>query len=256
MALITFMSDFGDSDHYVAAVKAKIYSIDPTLKLIDISHQIEACNIAHGSFVLKSVFKEFPAGTIHLATVNTSVQGSYELIAIKLEDHYFVGSNNGLFSLISDSEPTEAITLHWDNEKGSFPEKDILAEAAGKLAQGISLNELGDPVTNLQRMLNKKSRATKQKISGHVIHVDHFGNLITNIEYNDFSILSKNRKYKIIYGRTSTGEIHNAYSSVVHGECFTIFNSLGLLEIGIYMGNGSELLGLNYDSPVNIIFED
>lgn len=258
MALITFMSDFGDCDHYVAAVKAKIYSINPDARMLDISHGIARFNIAHGSFVLKSVFKSFPEGTVHLVAVNSNYDIQPRFVGLEVEKHYFVGPDNGLLSLISDQEAGAVVLLPRPATNGIsyFPERDILAQAAAKLAVGKSLDEIGEPYGQMKRMINKQARATKQKISGSVIHVDHYGNLITNIQYKDFEILSKDKKYKINYGRTFADQIHPSIASVVQGESFHIFNSLGLLEIGINMGNGSELLGLGYDSQVHIIFED
>ncbi|MDN5211328.1 SAM-dependent chlorinase/fluorinase [Fulvivirgaceae bacterium BMA12] len=258
MALITFLSDFGNCDHYVAAVKAKIYGVDSNIKTLDISHGIARFNIAHGSFVLKSVFRSFPEGTVHLVAVNSGYQVQPKFIALEVENHYFVGPDNGLLSLISDSQGSKVVKLPEaeNNGHGYFPERDTMGLAAAQLAAGKKLEEIGEPYEQMKRMINKQVRATRQKISGSVIHVDHYGNLITNIEYRDFEILSKNKKYKINYGRTFADEIHAYQASVVQGESFHIFNSLGLLEIGINMGNGSELLGLEYDSPVHIIFED
>lgn len=257
MALITFLSDFGELDHYIAAVKAKIYQLNPEQKVIDISHQIKPFNLPHGSFVLKSVFREFPEGTIHLVTVDSSSKANTNYIALELEEHYFIGADNGLLSLISEKEPTEVVKIDaLSNTSTNFIEKEILAPIAVKLAHGTALAEVGAPFDAMKRLLNKKSRASKQKISGHIIHVDHYGNLITNIELKDFDVLSKNKKISINYGRTFSNQIHESYDSVVHGESFHIFNSLGLLEIGINMGHGAELLGLDYDSPVTIIFEE
>ena len=258
MALITFLSDFGDCDHYVAAVKAKIYSINPDASVMDISHGIARFNIAHGSFVLKSVFKSFPEGTVHLVAVNSNYEVQPRFVGLEVEKHYFVGPDNGLLSLISDQETGRVVLLPGQATNGIayFPERDALGKAAALLAGGKNLEEVGEPYEHMKRMINKQVKATRKKISGSVIHVDHYGNLITNIPYQDFEILSKNKKYKINYGRNFSDEIHQSVASVVQGESFHVFNSLGLLEIGINLGNGSELLGLKYDSPVHIIFED
>ncbi len=256
MALITFLSDFGEIDHYTGVIKAKIHSLNAEQRIIDISHHIKPFNLPHGSFVLKSAFREFPEGTVHLVAVDSSSRANTNYIALKLEGHYFVGADNGLLSLISEKEPTEVIKIDTSDSSVHFAEKEILAPIAVKLANGAALSEVGSPFSDMKRLLNKKSRASRQKISGHVIHVDQYGNLITNIELRDFEILSKNKKVSINYGRAFSNQIHKSYDSVVHGESFHIFNSLGLLEIGINMGHGAELLGLDYDSPVTIIFEE
>ncbi len=257
MALITFLSDFGDSDHYVAAIKAKIYQADPDIKIIDISHHVARFNIAHASFVLKSVYQSFPEGTVHLVAVSASTDANQRYIGIELNNHFFVGADNGVLSLLDERPPNAVVVLNEPEDGHSkFPERDLLSMAAVELAKGKDLTGVGQRFEGMKSLLNKQFRATRQKISGSVIHVDHYGNLITNIPQQDFDILSKNKRYKITYGRTTAHEIQENIANVVHGETFHIFNSLGLLEIGINMGNGSELLGLSYDSPIHIIFEE
>lgn len=255
MALITFISDFGYSDHYVAAVKGKILQVNTGLQIIDISHHIEHFDIAHGSYVLKMAFRDFPKGTVHLAAVNSNGNGSEQSIAIKLEDHYFVGTDNGLFGLVSEREPTEMVALDGSSGPTTFPARDVLATAAARLADGESLERLGKPIPSIKRLLGRSMRATKKQISGHVIRVDHYGNLITNIEKKAYDILSKGKAYTITFGRENASKVHEGIYQTGNGDVFIVFNSLGLLEIGINHGNASELLGLHYDSPVNIIFE-
>lgn len=257
MALITFMSDYGYSDHYIAAVKASILRANPSLHIIDISHHIEHFNIAHGSYVLNAVFREFPEGTVHLVSVDTLSSDKDPYIAIKLEEHYFVGKDNGLFGLISEQEASAIVVLP-DLEKhpSAFPAKDIFAPAVAKLASGSSIHDLGQPLDTMKRMIGRQPRATKRQISGHVIRVDGYGNLITNIEQQVFTILNKKNEFNIIFGRESSNKINGYISQTGSGDCFVIFNSAGLLEIGINKGNASELLGLHYDSPVNVLFPD
>ncbi len=257
MAIITFISDFGYSDHYVAAVKGKILQIDPDLRIVDISHSIEHFDLAHCSHVLKMVFKDFPLGTVHLVAVNSNPRESEALVALELENHYFVGTDNGIFGLISDKEPTKIIALPQpEGFSNTFPARDVLAGAAGRLAIGDSLDKLGDPLPSIKRLLGRSMRATKKQISGHVVRVDHYGNLITNIEKQAFDILSKQKNFKVIFGRESISKINKIIHQAGSGDVFVVFNSLGYLEIGINHGNASELLGLQYDSPVNILFEE
>jgi S-adenosylmethionine hydrolase len=257
MAVITFMSDFGGKDHYVAAVKARLLSINPELKIIDISHDIEPYDIIHGSFVLKSVFREFPVGTIHLAAVNTldSVEGD-PIIAL-IDGHYFVGADNGMFSLISEHLPETIIRLNNpDLETTVFPARDVMARSAAMLAGGATLNDLGQATTEFKQLLGRQLKATKKQISGNVISVDRFGNAVTNIDQEIFNILQKDRKFMIRFGREEIHIIHPTYASVEPGDCVAIFNSNDLLEIGINKGNASELLGLSFDAPVVIHFEE
>lgn len=257
MAIITFISDFGYSDHYVAAVKGKILQVDPGLKIVDISHSIQHFDLAHCSHVLKMVFKDFPLGTVHLIAVNSNPREDEGLVALELENHYFVGTDNGIFGLISDKEPTRIIALPQpEGFSQTFPARDVLANAAARLAAGESLNKLGEPLSSVKRLLGRSMRATKKQISGHVVRVDHYGNLITNIEKQAFDILSKGKGFKVIFGREYVSKINPTIHHTGSGDVFVVFNSLGYLEVGINHGNASELLGLQYDSPINIIFEE
>jgi S-adenosyl-L-methionine hydrolase (adenosine-forming) len=255
MALITFMSDFGTSDHFVAAVKAKILSVNPGLRIIDISHSIEHFNIPHAAFVLKSVFQEFPKGTVHLVGVDSINHKEDEYLAVKLDEHFFLGVNNGLFSLISNTEPNAIIRLNLPaNKKTTFPAKDIFAAAAARLASGASIYDLGIPTKNFKRMLPRQVKATKKQMVGNVIRVDHYGNLITNIERELFYSLKGNNDFSVSFGIERVHKIHENYSDAEPGDCFVIFNSQGFMEIGINNGNASELLGLGYDSTVSVGF--
>lgn len=257
MAIVTLLTDSGESDHYVAAIKAKILSINSGIKLVDISHRIQPCDIGHAAFVLRSVFREFPKGTIHLVGVHATGQRDDSLIALQLEDHFFIGADNGLFGLISDKIHQNLVALNTINSVlSTFPEKDIFAPAAVKLASGVTLSDLGKPMVTFKKMIDRQVKATKKQITGTVIKVDNFGNLITNIPKEAFDILSSGKTYSVQFRREKFTRIQTQYNQVEEGECFLLFNSLGLLEIGIYKGNAAELLGLSYDSTVNIIFED
>jgi len=257
MALITFLSDFGVIDHYVAAVKAKILSVNSGLQIIDISHNIEPNNLAHASFVLKNVFKDFPKGTVHMVGVNTPNFPGPEYLALKIEEHYFVGADNGLWGLLSDKAASQVVNINSLKPVNStFPARDIMAPAVAKLASGTSIHDLGKPVEDYYRMLARLTKATKKQILGHVIHIDHYGNLITNIQQKDFDFLSKGKKLKVIFGRESMNKIHGSFTSVENGDCFLLFNSMGLLEIGINNGHAGQLLGLEFDRLIVINFED
>lgn len=250
MAIITFMSDFGTSDHYVAAVKGHLLSMQPDLTIVDISHTIEQYNIAHGSFVLKYIYSQFPAGTIHLTSVNS--QESSAFIALAMDDHYFIGADNGLFSLLSSKTPSQIIYL--PQKDTTFPALDVLAPAAANLARNNDINRLGESREDYYRLMPRQVKASKKQISGNVIRVNNYGNCITNIEKREFQILSKNKKYNIILGRERLSRLADHPKKVEPGDCYALFNDLDLLEIGINKGNAAELLGLQYDSSIHVIF--
>ena len=257
MAIITFLSDFGEQDHYTAAVKARILATNPNLTIVDISHQIAPCDIAHGAFVLKAIYKDFPAGTVHLIAVNSIGRPDDKYFAAELENHFFIGTDNGLIGLISEKTPRIQVDINsLKPVESTFPAKDILAPAAVKLASSTSIQDLGHPLQEVKRMLARHLKANKSVISGHVIRVDHYGNLISNVDKTTFDILSKQKTYNITFGRENARRINKSINQVEAGDIFVIFNELGYLEIGINQGRASDLLGLGYDSPVMIKFDE
>lgn len=255
MAIITFTSDFGLSDAYVAIVKATILKKDPAANIIDISHLVKPANIADGAFVLASAYRQFPESTVHLVAVDSMGQKGDKLVAVFLDGHYFVGTDNGLFSLISNKLPDQIVELSIP-ENLSFPAKEVFAESALKLSQGIKIETLGGSIPELKRLLGRQFKATRSEMSGHVIKVDHRGNLITSLPRHDFDILSKDKRFTIGFGRETARKINLASNEVEAGDCYVIFNFMGLMEIGIRHGNAAQLLGLNFDSAVWIKFED
>jgi S-adenosyl-L-methionine hydrolase (adenosine-forming) len=257
MAIITLLTDSGESDHYVAAIKARILSTNPGITLVDITHRIPPCDLAHAAFVLRNVFRDFPKGTTHLVGVHATADKDGTYIALQLEDHYFVGTDNGLLGLISEKAHQQLVEINHINPlKTIFPEKEILAPAAAKLASGVNITTLGKPMPGFRKMIDRQMKATRKQIVGHVVRVDNYGNLITNITKEAFDILSHEKAYTIQFGGERFRRIHAQYHQADEGECFILFNSLGLLEIGIYKGNAAELLGMEYDSLVTITFEE
>jgi S-adenosylmethionine hydrolase len=257
MAIVTLLTDSGESDFYVAAIKAKILSTNPGLTIVDISHHIASCDIAHAAFVLRSVFRDFPKSTVHLVGVDAAGNRNDVPVAVQLEEHFFIGADNGIFGLISDKQPQNVVELNKVNRiTTTFPEKDVFAPAAAKLASGVNISSLGTPLQQFKKMTDRYVKATRRMISGHVIRVDHSGNLITNIPREAFETLSKGKNFVVQFGGEKFRKIQTNYNQAEQGDCFVMFNSLNLLEIGIYKGNASALLGLHYDSPVMIMFEE
>src|SRR5690349_21045850 len=170
MAIVTLLTDSGESDHYVAAIKARIISINPGIRIEDISHRIKPNDIAHAAFVLKAVFRDFPKGTVHIVGVDAVGDKNDMPIAVQLEDHFFVGSDNGLLGLISDKSHQNLIVLNSINSiQTTFPERDIFAPIAAKIASGVALSDLGRPMPSFKKMIDRQVKATKKQITGCVI---------------------------------------------------------------------------------------
>lgn len=254
MGLITFLSDFGYRDHYVAAVKARILQLAPTVPVLDITHAIEPFNIAHALHVLQAVFRDFPVGTVHLVGVNDLGSPRAAWHAARFQDHYFVAADNGLLALLCDGQPDELVALPPPTRPFASPTRDLLAPAAVHLAQGGALQDLGPLTTDLYSLLNRQVRLQDHRITGHVVHVDHYGNLITNITRSVVEVIGRDRPCAIHFARETVRSIATHFQDADPGEAVCIFNSQEQLCIGINQGNASELLGLHFDSQVDLRF--
>ncbi|TGD82674.1 SAM hydrolase/SAM-dependent halogenase family protein [Hymenobacter wooponensis] len=254
MGLITFLSDFGYRDHYVAAVKARILQLAPAIPVLDISHAIEPFNIAHAVHVLSAVFRDFPVGTVHLIGVNDLGAPRAAWHAAQHEGHFFVSADNGILPLLCDGKPEQLVSLGAGTNATASPTRDLLAPAAVHLAKGGALVELGPITTEAYQLLNRQLRLQDHRITGHVVHVDHYGNLITNITRTAVEVLGRNRPSTIHFARETVRDIAPHFQAAPPGEVVCIFNSQDQLCIGINQGNASELLGLYFDSQVDVRF--
>ncbi|GJM30161.1 MAG: hypothetical protein DHS20C17_27960 [Cyclobacteriaceae bacterium] len=256
MAIITLTSDFGASDHYVGALKGAILSQRDSQIIVDISHQINSFDLAHGAFVVKSMVPFYPNGTIHLIAVDTIGNSGNCHLAVELEDQFFLLANHGMLGLLGDQEPRKVIELPApDKRPSAFPALEVLVPAAVALASGTPIDKLGAPREDYHKMMGREMRINKNQIIGHVIRVDHYGNLITNIRQESFCEMDQGKGFNILIGREQFKRLNNSINETGSGDCYVMFNSLGLLEVGINKGNASELLGLQFDSPIHIAFE-
>ncbi|MFQ3575841.1 MAG: SAM-dependent chlorinase/fluorinase [Cytophagales bacterium] len=245
MAIITFTSDFGIKDHYVAAVKAVIYSFNPNIKIEDISHEIQAHDIGHGAHILGSVFRDFPKGTVHLVAINAQNAVKEKLIALKIEEHFFVGEDNGFFSLLTEKKPTAISELPFDpNSNDTFPEKNVLARAAVSLANGSSVYDLGKQLLETKIFRHRSPLFGPNEIECHVKHIDTYGNLITNLNKESFEEKVGYKFDRISIKREDLDHISKNYKDTTPGDAVAFFNSNGWLQININFGNASELFGM------------
>ena len=272
MGLLTLLTDFGYHDHYVAALKARLLRLAPSLPVLDITHGIEPYNIAHAVHVLRAVFRDFPLGTTHLVGVSdygasaTGAVATPAWHAAEHEGHYFVAADNGLLALLCDGLPEKLVRLQPESKLAGAPvpsqqpaslnpTRDVLAPAAVRLAQGQALASLGPPTTDFYALTNRQLRLQDNRVTGHVVHVDHYGNLITNISRAAVDVVGRGRPATVHFGREQVRELRPHFAAVPPGEIVCTFNPQGCLCVAINQGNGSELLGLYFDSQVDVRFE-
>ena len=249
------MSDYGLEDHYVAAAKGTLLSLSRELTIVDISHEINLSDISHGGYVLRNTFKKFPIGTVHFVAINSSRSVKNRWIGMTLEGHHFIGTDSGIFSIISNENPTLVVQICPITPENSGLKK--VGQAVKDLAMGSDLKHIGKIITDHLQLIDRSAKITKKSIVGHVIHIDHYGNLITNIKCKDFLEIQKingNSPFQIQVGREIFDRLQKGYDEVEPGECFVLFNSEKVLQIGINMGRASELLGIRMDSTVYINF--
>ncbi len=257
MGILTIISDWNKDDYYVAAVKGAILSRCPDAMIVDISHRIQAFNIAEASHVLQQAYPCFPPGTVHMVAVKSEADQDHPHVALRYRDHFFIGNDNGIFGLLLENEPQECITLP-PKDPVSFPELAVYAPAACHILEKGNLAGLGESHDRLYRQVPMLPAIDQHVINGSVIYIDSYHNAITNIHRSLFDQIGKGRPYEIFvqsnYFRITS--ISRRYQETTPGEILALFNASGLLEIAINGGNASELLNLGISSSVRIKFRE
>ena len=271
MSIITLTSDMGTKDYYVAAVKGSILSEIKEAIIVDITHEIAPFNIAQASFVIRNVFRDFPKGSIHVIGVNPepaiNKSNSEDIVhvGIEHEGHYFIGADNGMFSLIFDRTPDEIyeLTLSQDSDELTFPTKFIFAKAACHLARGGTLPVIGKKKDNIRQSIMYQPTAQNDSIAGVIVYIDSYGNIITNITRKQFEQVGRNRSFRVTFRGETHGieNISTHYGEVAEGNLIALFTTSGYLEIAINKGvegkggGVSSLFGLSLYTTVRIDFE-
>ncbi len=259
MNIITLTTDWGKANHYAGAVKGALLRHIPNALIIDISHDINCFDIMQASFVLRNACHDFPPGTIHIIGINTEAGINTPHIVVKHNQHYYIGADNGIFTLIIDEEPQLAIELdiRQDTDYFTFSERDVFVKAAAMLASDQPPETIGTHYKSLNERIAFKPVVYPDQITGKVIFIDNYDNVFVNIDVNLFKKIGKNRNFEI--GLRLPGEVinelHQSYSDVVPGERLALFGSTGFLEIAVNQGKAASLLGLNLNDTVAVVFD-
>ncbi len=254
MGVITLTSDWGLKDYYLSSVKGMIYQHYPEARIVDISHEIQPFNINEAAYILKNAYKSFPDGTVHIIGLNSEESLKTPHVAVFHHNQYFIGTDNGIFSLIFGEQPEKAVVLDiiQESEKFTFSERDRFVKAAVHLAKGGKLEELGNEKEKLIEKLSFEPVVSENMIRGMVLHVDNYENLVTNISEALFKKVVNHKKFEISFRSYTVNSIQKAYSDSRPGEIAALFASNGLLEIAINKGNASSLLGIIANDPIII----
>lgn len=256
--IITLLTDFGTEDSYVSAMKGVILSINPDATIIDISHQIPPQDITAGAFVLSQSAPFFPKGTVHIAVVDPGVGGKRKPILIETDKYFFVGPDNGIFSLALQNERIRR-KIHLTNKdyflgyiSSTFHGRDIFSSVAAYLSLGIDPAVLGKKIKEIKDLSFKKPYVKNMKITGEITHIDRFGNLITNIDERLLRKVFKNRKFKVAVCGNVIEKLAPAYSYAKKDEIISLIGSSGLLEIAKRDANAGRELGAKKGDRVEV----
>jgi len=257
MPIVTLTSDLGVKDHYVALIKAKLLSGAPGVQIVDISHQVSPFNILEAAFIMRNACFHFPPGTIHLTSVHAESRRPVRAILLEYKGQYFIGMDNGLFSLIMEDSPDMAVEIPFPPDfVSSFITGDILVKIAVDLLKGADPQGIGPAAGALETKQYLRPPDNRDLIRAGIVYIDNFGNVVVNITKERFEKLCGGRSFSIHFKRNDVfSEISGAYQDVPEGEKLCLFNSAGFLEIAIHKGNASQLLGLHLDDIIQITFE-
>jgi S-adenosyl-L-methionine hydrolase (adenosine-forming) len=245
VSVITLLTDFGTADYFTGAMKGVILSINPKAVIVDITHEIPPQDVAAGAFTLLAAYDTFPAGTIHVAVVDPGVGSTRRPIVVNAANYLFVGPDNGLFTHVYDCAPAfEAFHItaseHFRQPVSTtFHGRDIFSPVAAALSNGVEPASFGPRISDPVRLSSPDKPA--------IIHIDHFGNLITNITRDQFQgttlainghVISSFRKF---------------FGEAPGDEPFGIWGSAGLLEIAVNGASAAEALGVKRGDEVQIL---
>ncbi|MEO9892379.1 SAM-dependent chlorinase/fluorinase [Aurantibacter sp.] len=276
MAIITLTTDFGLKDHFVGAIKGAIYKELPDVTIVDISHNIGPFNIQECAYILQNSYKHFPEGTVHIIGVDAEPTPETKHIAVLMDGHYFICADNGIIGLLnSETPPTKIVEIAIHNaDSSAFPTSEVFIRVACHIARGGTLEVVGKPYNNLHEVRDLAPSVSDggNKISGVVLYIDNYGNVVTNIHKNFFEAYRKGRDFEIQARTKVLRKIHRKYSDIIDynldkskrkgpGELLAIYNSANYIEIAIYKsnpragGSANSLLGLDYLDSITINFK-
>ncbi len=259
-AIITLTTDWGSVDHYTGAVKAAIISRLPDARIIDISHNIPPFDIKKAAFILRNSWHHFPEKTIHIVGINTEESETVPHIVIEYKKQYFIGADNGIFSLIFNDPPVNIFELQVPQDSGffTFSTRDRFVKTAVHLALGNDIEELGIPKSQVTTFLSMQPILTDNRLQARVVYIDNYQNVFLNISSEVFRQMGKGRRFTlIIKGKPNEIQaIHNAYGEVAEGELVILHSTTGFIEIALNKGTAASLLGLHPDDMVVIEFHD
>lgn len=255
----------GLKDYYVASVKAALLSQAPTATIVDISHNVRSFDIPEAAFQLRSIWKQFPIGTVHIIGINSEYSKKQTHLVVQYMSHYFIAADNGIFSLLFDDIPEDIYEINIElGFDWTFPMKGVFATVAAHLSKGGTAEFIGKRVQSYKEVLGHTPIVDADNITTHVEYIDKYGNIYLNITKSIFEETKKGRSFAIQIKKShnSMRKISNNFSDVPDGDRLAMWASNGHLMIALnggatdHGGGATDLLGMKKGDIVNIIFYD
>ena len=259
--MITLLTDFGTKDPYVASMKGVISSICPHAAVVDITHEVPKFDVRTGSLILAQASPWFPDGTVHVGVVDPGVGTARRPILVESKRFLFVGPDNGLLMLAAMRDGLRTVyaienrRLMLKRISRTFHGRDIFAPVAAYLASGVEPQEVGPEITDYVVPDFARPEVSDEGISGEIMYVDGFGNLITNIPEELLAELGVKEGSEIsieMRGRGLKLKLHSAYGEARPGELLAIIDSWGMLEIAANLASAAEKLGVGPGDKIRV----
>jgi S-adenosylmethionine hydrolase len=254
--VLALLTDFGHRDHYVAAMKAVALGIEPDVTFVDITHDVPAQDVTAAAFELDAVYRDFPQNTVFLVVVDPGVGSARRGVAVDAGGYRFVGPDNGVFSLVLHAQPRATAVEITEPRfmrpaiSRTFEGRDRFAPAAAWLARGTSLDALGPAITDLHLLDLPVARVEDDVVTGVIVRVDHFGNLITNVARDLLASLGPSPSLTI--GSARIPRHVTTYADAADGQLCTLVGSSERLEIAVVNGSAHDLLGVGRGTRVQV----
>jgi S-adenosyl-L-methionine hydrolase (adenosine-forming) len=254
--MITLLTDFGTADYFVPAVKGVILSINPQARFVDLTHDVAAQDVAAGAFTLGACYQCFPEGTVHVAVVDPGVGSERRAVVARAGKHLFVGPDNGIFSHVYAREASVRV-FHAAREEffrrptsPTFHGRDVFAPLAAWLSLGLSPGTVGAEISDYVRLPLSQPRAAAGQVRGEVIHVDRFGNCVTNLTEKEFSLVWATAGVEMTLAGRRVAQFGTHFAQAARGELFAYLGSAGYWEVALSQASAADRLGVGRGAEV------
>ena len=260
--IVTLLTDFGQADAYAAQMKGVLLSLLPTVEVVDITHQVPRGDVLAGAFALRQALPYFPAGTVHCVVVDPGVGTDRRILAACYAGQTVVCPDNGVITFVDEDQPLETISVVRNDQyflpgpvSSTFHGRDIMAPVAARVAAGLSVDKLGPPAEKFKLLdLPAPSAGEDGSLAGTVLHVDGFGNLISNISAAMLERITGDLLgWEVRCADRSVGALLSGYAVADPGEPLALVNSLGLVEVAVNAGRACDVLGAAVGARIDVI---